>query len=196
MQAFNLKIYLKNKIVAMKSKSIFILALVFFPLFSNAQAKCSDFFQYRLPEAPYEYNDQSSSAVCVTGQTYEFVLPLTKGKDYRLKFYAAAVFNNRINFKIIDQSTHQTVLELPGESGTRAEGTCVLADFFDEDTGKAHHPYFDFYPVTSTTLKIILEVLPAPQPESNDPNVKKQVKIERGCVTVVILDKPSEDASF
>ncbi len=179
----------------MKSKLLFILALGLLPLFSNAQAKCSDFFQYRTPEAPYQYNDQSSSAVCVTGQTYEFILPLTKGKDYRLKFYAAAVFNNRINFKIIDQSTHQTVLELPGESPTREEGTCVLADYFDEDSGKPHHPYFDFYPVTSTTLKIILEVLPVPQPES-DPNVMKQVKVERGCVTVVILDKPSDNSSF
>ena len=62
----------------MKSKFIHIIViLLLLPLFSDAQAKCSDFFKYRRPEAPYEYNDQSSSAVCVTGQTYEFILPLT-----------------------------------------------------------------------------------------------------------------------
>ena len=139
----------------MKSKLILILTVILLlPLFADAQAKCSDFFKYRIPEAPFEYNDQSSSAVCVTGQTYEFVLPLTKGKDYRLKFYAAAVFNNRIKFKIIDQSNHETVLDLPGESATREEGSCVLADFWDDDTGKSKHPSFDFYPVTSTTLKM------------------------------------------
>ncbi len=181
----------------MKTKLLYLSAFLFLiPLFSNAQSKCSDFFKYRRPEAPYEYNDQSSSAVCVTGQTYEFVLPLTKGKDYRLKFFAAAVFNNRINFKIIDESTHETVLDLPGESPTREEGTCVLADYYDEDTGKSHHPYFDFYPATSTTLKIIIEVLDVPQEQSSDPSIKKQKKINRGCVTVVILDKPSDNSSF
>jgi hypothetical protein len=181
----------------MKTKIIhIIIVLLLLPLFADAQAKCSDFFKYRRPEAPYEYNDQSSSAVCVTGQTYEFILPLTTGKDYRLKFYAAAVFNNRINFKIIDQSNHQTVLDLPGESRTREEGTCVLADYYDEDTGKSRHPFFDFYPATSTTLKIIIEVLPALQDKSDDPNIKKQMRFERGCVTVVVLDKPAQKSSF
>ena len=181
----------------MKTKIIhIIIVLLLLPLFADAQGKCSDFFKYRRPESPYQYNDQSSSAVCVTGQTYEFILPLTKGKDYRLKFYAAAVFNNRIKFKIIDQSNHETVLDLPGESSIREEGTCVLADFWDDDSNKSKHPYFDFYPVTSTTLKIIMEVLPAPQDPSSDPNVKKQEKFLRGCVTVVVLDKTSESSSF
>ncbi len=181
----------------MKTKLIYIIALVLlFPLFSDAQSRCSDFFKYRRPEAPYEYNDQSSSAVCVTGQTYEFILPLTKGKDYRLKFYAAAVFNNKINFKIIDESTHETVLDLPGESATREEGSCVLADYYNEDNGKSSHPYFDFYPATSTTLKIIMEVLPVPQEASTDSNIKRQKKINRGCVTVVVLDKPADNSSF
>ena len=71
-----------------------------------------------------------------------------------------------------------------------------MADYWDEDTGKSKHPYFDFFPVTSTTLKIIIEVLPAPQGESSDPNIKKQVKTNRGCVTVVVLDKTSENTSF
>ena len=181
----------------MKTKLIYIIALfLVFPLFSDAQSKCSDFFRYRRPEAPYEYNDQSSSAVCVAGQTYEFILALTKGKDFRLKFYAAAVFNNKINFKIIDESTHETVLDLPGESSARAEGTCVLADYYNEDNGKSSHPYFDFYPATSTTLKIIIEVLPVQQEQSDNPNIKRQAKMNRGCVTVVVLDKPSENSSF
>ncbi len=181
----------------MKIRLIYITTLfLIIPFFSDAQSKCSDFFKYRRPEAPFEYNDQSRSAVCVTGQTYEFILPLTKGKDYRLKFFAAAVFNNKINFKIIDESTHETVLDLPGESYTREEGSCVLADFYNEDTGKSKHPYFDFFPATSTTLKIIMEVLPAPQDESSNPNIKKQKKVNRGCVTVVVLDKTSEETSF
>jgi hypothetical protein len=181
----------------MKSKLILIFSIaVLFPALSKAQGLCSDFFKYRLPEISYSYNDQSSSAVCVTGQTYEFVLPLLKGKDYRLKFYAAAVFNNKINFKIIDESSHETILDLPGESSSRNEGTCVLADFYDGDTGKSKHPYFDFFPVTSTNLKIIIEVLPAELESETDPNIKKQIKVNRGCVTVVVLDKQTDNSSF
>ncbi len=181
----------------MKSKIISLFTIIIlFPILASSQGKCSDFFTYRKAEAPYEYNDQSSSAVCVTGQTYEFVLPLTKGKDYRLKFYAAAVFNNRINFKIIDESSHETVLELPGQTADRKEGTCVLADFYDDDSGKSTHPYFDFYPQNSTTLKIIMEVLPLEQSKDEDPNIKKQVKHNRGCITVVVLDKPANNSSF
>lgn len=181
----------------MKLIKITLLAIIMqLPFLVSAQGDCSDFFKYRKPEIPYEYNDQSASAMCVTGENYEFILPLTKGRDYRLKFYAGAVFNNRINFKIIDQSTHQTVLDLPGESSTAEEGTCVLRDFWDESSNRDVHPYFDFFPASSTTLKIIIEVLPIEQGPNDDPNVKKQLKQERGCITVVILDKPSPKSSF
>lgn len=166
------------------------------PFLVSAQGNCSDFFKYRRPEIPYEYNDQSSSAMCVTGNNYEFILPLNKGKDYRLKFYAAAIFNNKINFKIIDQSTHQTIIDLPGETYSAEEGSCVLKDFFDEDSNKEVHPYFDFYPVTTTTLKIIIEVLPLQEESSDNPNIKKQLKQNRGCITVVVLDKPTTNSSF
>ncbi len=181
----------------MKLIKITLLALIMqLPLWTSAQGDCSDFFKYRRPESPYQYNDQSSSAMCVTGNNYEFILPLNKGRDFRLKFYAGAVFNNRVNFKIIDQSTHETVLDLPGESANNEEGTAVLRDFWDEDSNKDIHPYFDFFPVTSTTLKIIIEVLPKPQSSEGDPNVKKQLKQDRGCITVVVLDKPSPKSSF
>ncbi len=180
----------------MKLIKITLLAIIMqLPLWASAQGDCSSFFKFRKPAAPYAYNDQSSSAMCVTGNNYEFILPLTKGKDYRLKFYAGAVFNNRVNFKIIDQSTHETILDLPGESRTNEEGTAVLRDYWDENKNKDVHPYFDFYPVTSTSLKIIIEVLPVPQGDDGS-GVKKQLKQERGCITVVILDKPSPKSSF
>lgn len=182
----------------MKTLKLHLIALlVLLPLFSFGQGDCSSFFKYRSPEPPYEYNDQSKGAVCVSGNTYEFKLPLTKGKDYRLKFYAAPVFNNRINFKIIDESTHETVLDLPGASNSGQPGTSVLQPYYNDDNGKMVHPFFDFYPVTSTNLKIIIEVLPAPgTPQADDPNHKAPDKILRGCITVVVLDKPSLNSSF
>ncbi|MEA2041591.1 MAG: hypothetical protein U9N85_03455 [Bacteroidota bacterium] len=181
-------------------KNIKIITIVVFllvPLMVSAQGDCSKFFKFRKPEAPFEYNDLSKGAVCVTGETYEFKLPLTKGKDYRLKFYAAPVFNNKINFKIIDESSHEVILDLPGQSNSEQKGTCVLKDYYDEDSGKMEHPYFDFYPVSSTNLKIIIDVLSAPgQEKHDDPNFKAPEKKNRGCVTVVILDKPSLNSSF
>mgnify|MGYP005839384931 CR=1 FL=1 len=175
----------------------FILIIALMPLFAFAQGDCSSFFKFRNPEPPYEYNDQSKGAVCVSGNTYEFKLPLTKGKDYRLKFYAAPVFNNRINVKIIDESSHETIMDLPGASNSGRPGTAVLQPYYDEDTGKTIHPYFDFFPVTSTNLKIIIEVLPAPgQQQHEDPTRKMPEKKLRGCITVVVLDKPSLNSSF
>ena len=180
-------------------KIAIVASMLLLPSLVNAQGDCSSFFKYRRPEAPYEYNSQSKSAMCVTGNTYEFILPLTKGKDYRLKFFAAAVYNNKINFKIIDQSSHEVVLDLPGEVGQYAEpkpGTCVLQNYLDDDTDKTIHPFFDFFPVTSTTLKIIIDVLPLEQTLSNNSGQKAPKKQERGCVTVVVLDKPSTNSSF
>ncbi len=184
----------------MKIYKIAILTLmVLLPSFVNAQGDCSSFFKYRRPEAPYEYNSQSKSAMCVTGNTYEFILPLTKGKDYRLKFFAAAVYNNKLSFKIIDQSTHEVVLELPGGVGMYEDakaGTCVLQNYMDEETDKMVHPFFDFFPVTSTTLKIIIDVEALAQSTTDNSSQKAPKKQNRGCVTVVVLDKPSTNSSF
>ncbi len=182
----------------MKTLKLHLISLLILtPLFSFSQGDCSSFFKYRNPEPPYEYNDQSKGAVCVSGNSYDFNLPLIKGKDYRLKFYAAPIFDNRIRFKIIDESSNKTVLDLPGESDSGVAGTSALQEYFNEEDGKMVHPYFDFYPVTSTNLKIIIDVLPAPgQKEAEAAGAKVPDKILKGCITVVILDKPAVDSSF
>jgi hypothetical protein len=175
-------------------------AILLAPVLSRAQAGCSsnlDFQKQRVKE-PWVYNDLSKSATCQTGQSYEFIVPLTKGRDYRLMFYAAPVFNNKMTFKVIDQSSHQTIMDLPGDSPTNEEGTCVLHDIFNVDSGKMYHPYFDFFPATSTNLKIIIDIKPLPQdaPTANNPNYKAPEKKERGCVTVIVLDKAAAGGSF
>jgi len=159
------------------------------PFFAGAQNCASQLELHKKIEKPFTLNDMSKSATCVSGNTYEFKLPLTKGKDYRIQFYAAAVFNNKINFTVIDESTHETVLSLPGETFDRKIGSCVLAPWWDEETMKEFHPYFDFYPPTSTTLKIILEIPEAPQDTTDDGSVAPK-KFNRGCVTVMVYDKP------
>ncbi len=167
-----------------------ILAFALSPFFMNAQNCANHIELHKRIAKPYKLNDMSKSAVCVSGNTYEFKLPLTKGKDYRLQFYAAAVFNNNIKFTIIDESTHETVLNLPGETLDRAVGSCVLASWWDEDSEREIHPFFDFYPPTSTTLKIILEIPDAPQPTPGADGTVPPKKYNRGCVTVMVYDKP------
>ncbi len=174
----------------MKIKIIAIFFLL--PFLSDAQSSCMDWFKYRRAEAPFSFNSASKGAKCVTGKTYEFILPLTKGKDYKLKFYAAAIFNNKMHFKIIDMNSHETVLDLPGACDDPRPGTCVLQDYYDELTGKSIHPYFEFFPVNSTTLKIIISIENARGHKEQTETIKAPRKRNIGCVTVVLLDKPSE----
>lgn len=174
-------------------KLTFILVFVLSPFLADAQNCAGQIDLHKRFIKPYQLNDMSKSAVCVSGNTYEFKLPLTKGKDYRVQFYAAASFNNNIKFTIIDESTHETVLALPGDSPDRAVGSCVLGAWFDENTDKEVHPYFDFYPPTSTTLKIIMEIPDAKQETTEEGGVAPK-KFNRGCVTVMVYDKPAADS--
>jgi hypothetical protein len=180
-------------------KSTILFTLLFVPALLKAQDGCSsnlDFQKQRVTD-PWSYNDLSKSATCLTGNSYEFIVPLTKGRDYRLMFYAAPVFNNKMSFKIIDQSSQKIILELPGESFTNNEGTCVLHDIFNADSGKMFHPYFDFFPTSSTNLKVVIDIkgLPA-ETDAKNPNYKLPEKKERGCVTVIVLDKASSGGNF
>jgi len=173
----------------------FVLLILVFPVVTFAQLDCSDFFKYRRAEAPYEYNSQSKSAVCVTGNTYEFVISLYEGHDYRMSFFASPVFNNDLTFKIIDMNTTSTVLNLPGESTTNEKGTCVLKSYFDLASGSSIHPYFDFFPASTTNLKIIIEVADIETAASTDGSYVSAVK-EKGCVTVLILDTEAAKTGF
>ncbi len=164
-------------------KIIILFSFLLLPFIGFSQIDCSNFLADRKAEEPYRINSLSKSAVCVSGHTYEFVVPLQKGYEYRIIFYASSVFNNKINFKIVDLNTGKTVLDLPGESETNEKGTAALAPYYDERTGREIHPYFDFIPQTTTNLKIIIEVLP-------------QKDLIKGCVAVMILDKVSEEGGF
>jgi len=155
-----------------------------------AQQNCSqalDFHRERV-QKPWEFSDMSKSATCATGNTYEFNMPLLKGKEYRIMFYAAAVFNNRMRFKIIDQSTHEVIMDLPGETTMNEKGTIVLKDYYDGVLEKMIHPYFDFIPGSSTNFRIIIDVLPLEGQKKSDAGFKAPEEKDKGCVTIIVLD--------
>ncbi len=177
------------KIMKMK---ILILMLAF-ALPYTASAQCTkklDFHRLRVKQ-PWAYNNLSKSATCTSGNQYEFVLTLTKGKDYRIQFFAASVFNNTMNFKIIDMSTQKTVMDLPGNIYEPGAGKQVLTDYFDEDRGKMIHPYFDFFPASTAKLKIIIDIPVAKQEIEASDSYQAPEQKNRGCLTVLVLDKPA-----
>ncbi len=173
--------------------------IIFIPVAMNAQSlDCPSKLKLMNAKAPYSFNNLSKSAQCFTGKKYEFMLPLMQGKDYRIAFYASPIFNNDINFRIIDMNSGTKVLELPGESDEAAKGKCVLREYFDEDLNKMVHPYFDFHPSSSTTLKIIIDIASTGKTaESTDEGAFNAPEDrQKGCVTVFIQDKTAEEIGF
>ncbi|MDF1551265.1 MAG: hypothetical protein P1P88_25820 [Bacteroidales bacterium] len=172
--------------------------LIIIPVAMAAQSlDCPSTLKLRRSAPPYSFNDLSKSAQCFTGKKYEFMVPLMKGKDYRLTFFASPIFNNDINFRIIDMNSGDKVLDLPGESQSGLKGESVLREYFDQELDKVVHPYFDFYPSSSTTLKIIIEVAGVDEKKNNtESSFKAPEERKKGCITVFIQDKKSEEVGF
>jgi len=168
-----------------KTKFLFVLLLAL-PFLSFSQLDCSGFLKNMIPDDPFNLNSLSKSAACVSGHTYEFVVPVQKGYEYRVVFYASSVFNNDLHFKIVDLNTNTEVANLPGKLGPDempTKGQTALQPYFDEKLNKEVHPYTAIIPSTTTNLKIIIDV-------------DEKADLIKGCVTVVILDKEFAQGSF
>lgn len=167
----------------MLKATLFMLFISLLAIASSHAQDCTDYLIYRNPLPPFKLNSQTKSASCQAGRTYKLVLTLSKDKYYRISFYASAVFDNKIQFKIIDKSNGKTVVDLPGESDNNTKGTAVLRPYMKDD--KMVHPYFNFIPENETVLEIIIDVK---KTEDTDPD-----EISRGCVGVFVLDKKIHD---
>ncbi len=166
----------------MKKAKILIVLLLTLPLLSFSQIDCSGMLGSLEPEDGFEINSLSKGAPCVSGHTYEFIVPVKEGYEYRFIFYASPVFNNDLHFKIMDQSkpaNDNIVMDLPGK---KTDGSLVLKNetvlqaYYDERLAHEVHPYFSVIPQSTTNLKIVI-------------NVDEKSDLIKGCVTVVILDK-------
>ncbi|MBR4441103.1 MAG: hypothetical protein IKS00_06075 [Bacteroidales bacterium] len=199
---------------------ILLVVLVALPIGLQAQSTCADQMKMRKPTQPYRYNSSSKSAMCQTGRKYEFVLPITQGLEYRIQFFASPVFNNNVDVKIIDMSTGEVVINVPGkldDKEVKFNQQTALQDYFDEKKNTYFHPYFDFTPVSSTSLKIMLDVKEVEVPQdqvqsysygddnesqsqtqssSSDQGFAVPVEKIKGCITVYVTDKVSEEDSF
>jgi hypothetical protein len=157
---------------------------------------CAQKLQIRYPNPSYEYNDLSKSAICQTGEKYEYKVYLEENINYRLSFFASTVFNNKIRFKIFSVSTGELLMDLPGEAMSEAENS-VLKAYFDAGQNKLVHPYFDIIPKASSEYKIIIELESEQGNGTFNENTVLIPNIEkRGCVSVYIQSKVSEGEGF
>ena len=185
-------------------KKLFVLiSLLFISLVSYSQTiDCASTLSYRNATPPYKLSNLSKSLQCSTDKKYEYDIALKPGKEYQISFYASATFNNRMSFQILDTKTGVKLLDLPGQTQDSKKGECVLKEYYDLSSEKLVHPYFEFIPVETINLKIIINI-----PEYKyklkvsdaDPDLGTEEKYEeitekrKGCVTIFIQDMVSEE---
>ncbi|NJO92706.1 MAG: hypothetical protein HC831_29865 [Chloroflexia bacterium] len=100
--------------------------LLFFGLNTFSQTiDCATTLSYRKAIPPYEISNLSQSIQCSTNKTYEQNIILKPGNEYRISFYASTVFNNRMNFKIIDTKSGKVLYDLPGETKENKKGESI-----------------------------------------------------------------------
>jgi hypothetical protein len=174
--------------------------LIFFILFTGTAYSqdfdCMTKLKIRYPSPSYEYNELSKSAICRTGEKYEYKVFLNENINYRLSFFASTVFNNKIRFKIISTSTGELLMDLPGEALSEGESS-VLRAYFDEGKNKLVHPFFDILPKVSGEYKIIIELESEQNKSLLDEEKIFASNIEKkGCVSVYVQSKLSETEGF
>ncbi len=165
-------------------------------LVNAQQMDCASVLKYRAASAPYNFNEQSKSAVCYTGQKYEYSVYLQSDNEYRFSFYASTVFNNNIRFKIINESTGEKLLDLPGEAAGNST-SAILQDFFDEKQKKFVHPYFDILPQSNCSYKIVVEVGEIKENTGLNSSVMiADSDQKKGCVTIFMQSKSADNYGF
>ncbi len=181
-----------KKIIA---QGIIIIALSFMNIHAQ-KMDCISILKYRQASPPFQFSNLSKSAECTSGNTYEYVIPLDKGKEYRLSFFASSIFNNKIKFRIINLNTLEKVLDLDGES--EPGGISALGDYFNDKINKIEHPHFDFHPTSSTTLKVIIDIPDIELVKKLDETWESKAEKDTisGCITVFIQYKNVGDFGF
>jgi hypothetical protein len=157
---------------------------------------CASTIRYRYSSSPYEFDKQSKSAICYLGEKYEYKVFLLQSVDYRFSFYASSIFNNNIRFKIINLSTGEVLLDLPGDA-TENNTSAILLDYYDPNKKKYVHPYYDIMPEVDGNYKVIVEVGEQKKPTDVDNSIiLVDSNRKKGCVTIFLQSKQGERFGF
>jgi len=142
---------------------------------------------------PYFSKDElSKSAICFAGNTYEYDLKLEKDRDYRISFFASSVFNNQVNFRMINTLNSKELINLPGTSSDIYQRP-ILEEYSDNSPKKRTHPYCTVKTKTNAEVKIIIGISPLDELMSNGySDFQAYSNPTKGCVTIFVQSKPSE----
>jgi len=183
----------------MKIIGIFFLFIMYIINEQNTIAQsfdCMSTLKLRYASPPYKFNELSKSAVCRTGEKYEYLMKLEKNSDYRISFFASTVFNNNINFKILNNGSGEILIDMPGLTDDTKKLN-ALEVYFDSETNKLIHPFFDLSPKLDTEIKILVDIIPENLEAYTEPNgILVQNNQKKGCVTIFIQSKPTEIDGF
>ncbi len=156
-----------------------ILCVAAFSFRGLSQNTCADFMKFRAAAEGFKASTQSKSGKCFSGKSYKFMLPIVNGKVYRISFYASAAFNQEIHFKVIDQSTGKSVIDVDGASDPNDPNKPGALGEMEEE-GKFVHTYYEFEPSAATTLQIVIDVKKAETPKPIE-----------GCIGIFVQEKPA-----
>lgn len=177
------------------------ISLIFVVSLSSQTLDCGSLLAIRKSTDSYKFDPSTMSLQCITGKSYDIPLILSPGKEYRISFFAGSVFDNIMNFRIVDTETGETLLDIPGENESMKKGTCALRPYYDYASGNLIYPYFEFFPEKKMNLKVIIDI-----PEYRyrlkineaDPELGIEERFEeiterrRGCISLFIQQRDTD----
>ena len=183
-------------------KLTMLLSLFSIAIITCAQSMdCENVLRYRKATPPWQFSALSKGLQCSTNNKYEHIVVLKPGMEYRISFYASTIFNNRMQFKIIDVKSGKTLMDLPGETTENKQGECVLKEYWDYRIEKSVYPYFEFTPKEIQELKLLIDIPEYKEKikirdKNEDLGVEEEwreyVEKRKGCIGIFIQEMKAE----
>jgi len=191
--------------------------LLFVPLFSLGQ-NCSDFLTVQRSgiRYPWKYDIQSKSAVFFAGKSSKLNIICNEGKDYKISFLVSSQIMNEVSIKVTDntgkvyfstgideellktiEQKKQFLLSLENQKVKIKGGKkkieletninnlkLEISKYQDEIEMKRYRPSTSFEFTAASTMELIVYVTASEKCSG------------KGCVGVLVSNKPSEKSSF
>lgn len=191
--------------------------ILFIPLFSLGQ-NCSDFLTIQRTgiRYPWKYDIQSKSAVFFAGKSSKLNIICNEGKDYKISFLVSSQIMNEVSIKVMDntgkvyfstgideellktiEQKKQFMLSLENEKLKIKGGKkkieidaninnlkLEISKYQDEIEMKRYRPSTSFEFTAASTMELIVYVTATDKCNG------------KGCVGVLVANKPTEKSGF
>ncbi|MGQ9847894.1 MAG: hypothetical protein ACUVQP_10420 [Bacteroidales bacterium] len=191
--------------------------LLFLPFFSLGQ-NCSDFLTVQRTgiRYPWKYDIQSKSAVFFAGKSSQLNIICNEGKDYKISFLVSSQIMNEVSIKVTDntgkvyfstgideellktiEQKKQFMLSLENQKlkikGGKKKAEIdaninnlklEISKYQDEIEMKRYHPSTFFEFTAASTMELVVYVTATDKCSG------------KGCVGVLVANKPTEKSDF